>query len=843
MRLLFAATLLLIYAVFCPSFAESGTAPATNNPAFTPAWQTFKLGAGGFVTDILIYPDGTEIATTDTYGFYLWNGTIWNQLFTAATIPERDLSPALGDCAGSGCIAGYGIAACAYPTASGPTLVGSTSILYAIWNAKIYKSTNKGMNWTNTGQAITGANGNDGTQKLNKPYVWCDPASSGQIAVVSVPGAAPLLTTNGGTTWSTIAGINPPTGSNGSLIVSDPVSSVVGVATQTVYISSYGTGVYRSTTGAGGTFNLTSGTPTSHSAMWVDKFSQLWLLTGQSAAASLRKFTSGSWSASTISANGAASAIALDPNSTSATANHLDVLRASGHIQDSANNGASFTGYNFTTTAGASDIPWLGATQQGQIPRRSDLYLNTGKAMYDMSSNLLLSGGIGVWKAPAPVTPTSNFMSQSSGIEQLVVNRVISPPGSSPLVAVWDRGFFLQKNPDIYPSSHYTTSVAISGGWDLTWAAQTPSFLTGNNNSNIGMGEFSAYSNDGGNTWTAWPSFPNGTKQIGGMVAAATTTDWIAVPGQAQKLYCTTNAAVSWNEVSLPLSPAQNWLNNYSLTRHVLTADKVNIGTYYAYIANAGLFSTSTGCSGKWSRIFGAIDRNRSFEGFNSKLEAVPLKAGHLFFTNGWQSGSKHPFDQLFYRSINGGVIWSSVINLKEVRAFGFGAPKPGGGGYPAIVINGWVSGAYGIWVSTDNASTWNRIGTYPNNDVDLVTDVSGDNNVYGRYYVCFRGSGCAYYDTQDACPWVNFSKNNPNASLTGTVTLEAQRSGLGPVSGVQFQVDGMNIGLPQTGSGPYSVSWGTDSVAAGQHTLSVVTTGNGCNDTGSTFSIPITTY
>src|SRR5882757_2450059 len=99
MRLLFAATLLLIYALFCPSFAESGTAPATNNPAFIPAWQTFKLGAGGFVTDILIYPDGTEIATTDTYGFYLWNGTIWNQLFTAATIPERDLSPALGDCA------------------------------------------------------------------------------------------------------------------------------------------------------------------------------------------------------------------------------------------------------------------------------------------------------------------------------------------------------------------------------------------------------------------------------------------------------------------------------------------------------------------------------------------------------------------------------------------------------------------------------------------------------------------------------------------------------------------------------------------------------------------------
>jgi hypothetical protein len=42
-------------------------------------------------------------------------------------------------------------------------------------------------------------------------------------------------------------------------------------------------------------------------------------------------------------------------------------------------------------------------------------------------------------------------------------------------------------------------------------------------------------------------------------------------------------------------------------------------------------------------------------------------------------------------------------------------------------------------------------------NSIDLVTWISGDINVYGRMYAGFVGSGAAYIDTSDACPWVNF--------------------------------------------------------------------------------------
>jgi len=57
----------------------------------------------------------------------------------------------------------------------------------------------------------------------------------------------------------------------------------------------------------------------------------------------------------------------------------------------------------------------------------------------------------------------------------------------------------------------------------------------------------------------------------------------------------------------------------------------------------------------------------------------------------------------------------------------------------------------------------------------------------YGRIYVGFNGSGYAYIDTLNACPWVNFNNITPHQSLTGTVTLTAQHSGLTPVTGVNF--------------------------------------------------------
>ena len=600
--------------------------------------------------------------------------------------------------------------------------------------------------------------------------------------------------------------------------------------------SSYGTGVYESTNG-GTSWTLTSGTPTTHETMWVDKFGVLWFLNG--GGAELYKYSGGVWTAITNpGSNGGAASLSIDPNSSSESAERIVLLRPSGQLDVSTNGGQSWSGWDWTTSVSATDIPWLGTADQNG---GGALFLDVGKAAFDTQSNLLASGGIGVWTAASPVSTSSNYVSQSAGIEQLVVNRIIVPPGSSPLTAVWDRGIFLQRNPDVYPSTQYSNAVDISAGWDADYASSEPNFLVVVNNSNIGEGDFSGYSSDGGNTWTAFAALPNGG-QIGGMIAASSPTNWIDVPGQGQGLYCTTDGGQTWNAVQLPGNPGNVWLNAYYLTRHVLASDRAQSGVFYAYDAGAGLYSSAGGCGGTWTKVYsGYIDANSSNEGYNSSLQAVPGEAGNLFFSNG-PVGCGGPLEcpDDFYRSTDGGSSWTAVPNVHEVIAFGFGAPKPGGSGYPAIYINSWVNHVYGLWQSIDNASTWTQIGTYANNDVDLVTTISGDPNVYGRVYVGFRGSGDAYYDTADACPWVNFSNVNVSASLTGTATLTSEHSGLVPVINVQYQVDGAKIGSPITGAGPYSYAWNTSTVTAGAHTLTVVATGASCSGS---FSIPISTH
>ena len=54
----------------------------------------------------------------------------------------------------------------------------------------------------------------------------------------------------------------------------------------------------------------------------------------------------------------------------------------------------------------------------------------------------------GLWNTPVV------WNSQSVGIEQLVANQIIVPPGGNPVVASWDRPFFYVSDPNSYPTSY-----------------------------------------------------------------------------------------------------------------------------------------------------------------------------------------------------------------------------------------------------------------------------------------------------------------------------------------------------------------------------------------------------
>ncbi len=70
--------------------------------------------------------------------------------------------------------------------------------------------------------------------------------------------------------------------------------------------------------------------------------------------------------------------------------------------------------------------------------------------------------------------------------------------------------------------------------------------------------------------------------------------------------------------------------------------------------------------------------------------------------------------------------------------------------------------------------------------------------------------------------PTVSLTAPASGATVQGTVSVTASASDNVGVAGVQFRLDGANLGTEDTAS-PYSVSWNTVSVANGTHTLTAV--------------------
>src|SRR5205085_9564094 len=70
--------------------------------------------------------------------------------------------------------------------------------------------------------------------------------------------------------------------------------------------------------------------------------------------------------------------------------------------------------------------------------------------------------------------------------------------------------------------------------------------------------------------------------------------------------------------------------------------------------------------------------------------------------------------------------------------------------------------------------------------------------------------------------PAVSITAPVAAASVSGTVSVTAAASDNVGVAGVQFKLDGNNLGAEATVA-PYKVSWNTTSVAPGAHTLTAV--------------------
>lgn len=700
-----------------------------------PIWNELLIGAGGQLTNLQITPDGTKAIRTDTYGGYIWNGSRWRQVVTSTSMPVSQVVVDNNDGA--------------YELSCAPS---NSSICYMMYTGNVFVSINKGVTWSSTTFTTVSASANVSTKNFG-PYIAIDPANP-SIAYVGTPSAGLFKTLDQGLNWSLVAGVAVGTTSPGSLpqgggnlIIFDPTSAVVGGVTQGIYVTSYGTGVYHSINGS--TFSLTTGSPNNAGHLAMGQDGVLYLVANE--ATNNLYIYNGSWSTHSVGSNGnPLSAAAVDP----VNANRIVVINNAGLFSTSLDHGSTWT--NFASGAPvswvSSDIPWLAWVQSAICCNQ---FMATPTLVFDPTgANLVYApSGIAVWYTNPPNVLTTPYVwtSQTLGIEQLVANNVISVPGGPAVTLSWDRPTFYTSTLQAFPATYGPNNVnGIVMGWDADYQSTNPAHLVGLFNY-FGVPE-SSFSNDGGQTWTNFPTLPHPETigLISGGIAIDSGGNIAIFPMMNSDPYLSQDNGSTWNAViisGVPVSPAETgWGTSFFLYRHIVTSDKVAATTLYAfnYLTSSIYRSVDGGSNWTLRATTSCFGTGTGQLAFNFTLKASPYVSGELLGTAGPQSGT-HPVATGFCHSTDGGATWTALANVAEVRMFGWGIAKPGSGATSSVYINGWVNNVFGIWESNDGLVSWHQLDVWPENSIDTITAMNGDLNSYGRLYVGFRGSGWTY--------------------------------------------------------------------------------------------------
>ena len=760
-------------------------------------WHTWLLGAGGAVRGMDIQCDQgvgacngngttTKIIRTDTYGAYLCNPAVasigigcatsatgqWQQLLSTATMP------------GAGILSWATTTPGVYDIKIAPS---NTSIFYMIFNGKVYRSAMPGGSWVDLGLAQdTTADPNANAATYNSKLA-IDPANPNAL-IACTPTAGCSFTTNANlgasATWTAIPSSSIAAGNRlfGYLVAYDPSTTSSG-STPGIFVFSYGQGVYHTSKGAGGTWTKQTGSsgtmPTNFTNMIVDVAGNLFVVDNSYSSTGLGLGALNKYVLSTttwtqpLPSSDMIQSIAVNPNAP--TRVYASVSGATSALYVSTNTGGSFgsaTSVNNTTSGG---VPWIGPVF---VAESNALFQNMMIFDPAQTNVLYAPNGLGV-ATTTPPTKTGaasiTWADQSPAIEQIVANWIVSPntPGSLPVMAGWDQGIFTNATP---LTSYATTNPAGGNNaahtaWSVDWCSSSPStvvaLVTNPGVDNSGILSAGVYTPFASRVVTAGANAP------GISIACSTPLKICAVGGDsaapANNIVCTVDGGSTWTRASYtgtaPNTSGGNGICSgwgvYFTQRQSLIADRGN-GNFYAYNAGNSVVGGSPPCvvaaagvwrwtgSGNWANALpGQFDGGATN---NSQMRAVPGQSGDFFYTSGNQ-GTKtaqplaYPLRECI--DVAGALTCSSVANTKEIWSVGFGKAALGKT-YPAVYVVGWISQnagvtyTFGEWESDDHCVTWTNIGTFPLNSFDQITVIEGDNNVYGRAYVGFHGSGFA---------------------------------------------------------------------------------------------------
>lgn len=706
--------------------------------------EPIKIGGGGHITGWDMHTDGTWVCRADTYGAFLWDATNsrWNQLITSTSMPAADVH--------------VGTPAGVFAIKIAPS---NSNIIYMVWEGWVYKSTNKGVTFTKTNfTRDTTMEANGGKTFSNR--IAIDPLDP-DVVYLGTQTIGLWYTRNGGISWTqVVTGTVPFGGTAGILdVLINPYAAAVSGRSGTIWASSDGNGDYRSTDG-GETWAKPASGPANgaqHSAFAID---------GQRYAIDYGGYLhwrfDTSWHQLTYydySWN-----IACDPFD----AAHIVSIEASGRMAQSQDRGVTVNGTGAMQTwtqnaGGTGDIPWLYDFTQIDS---DNTYMSIGQFGFHPTTQnkFITSAGLGVFSLPtlppdAIQTYVPAWITTTKGIEQLVANQVLCPPNGNLHLAAWDKPIWKIENPNVFPTEFYTPPTSATTGinhcWAMDWASSDPDFLVAVISEQGFDVNMSAYSDDGGATWTRFaadPSTEGATEKGAGCVAASTPLNWVIQPSQNSANIgpsYTTDGGATWASCTFGGSPSfANAHTRYFLNRYIVCADRVAANTFYYYNGREAHVYRSTDSGANFTKRTSVALASTAVTIFNDKLRSVPGKEGHLWLAQGPAGALTDPTTPsgVFKRSTDGGATWSDLTDVQEVWEFCFGVTAQGAS-YPTIYLAGYVNNSWGIFYSTDECVTFTKIGDWPLGSLDWLRTMDASKVTFGKLYIGFGGSGFAYFD------------------------------------------------------------------------------------------------
>ena len=200
---------------------------------------------------------------------------------------------------------------------------------------------------------------------MNGQKMAIDP-NNPNIVYVGTPSNGLFVTTNGGTTWTSVSAIPAAAGQGITGILFDPaIGGAVGGVTQTIFASSYGHGVYESTNG-GATWTALSGGPTDVEYAAVSS-TGVYYAVGDSGTG-FWSYANGKWTRTDFGNNGGQGiqSVAVNPSNP----NEIVAVSGAGYLNISYNAGATWTGPMwYSNQVTSADIPWLASSLQGRLGR------------------------------------------------------------------------------------------------------------------------------------------------------------------------------------------------------------------------------------------------------------------------------------------------------------------------------------------------------------------------------------------------------------------------------------------------------------------------------------------